>query len=277
MSWSRFRYICRKALSECNENESIKACLERIESEPEGSLYGEPVKLSSLAGRLLNGVINIEDEDQARKAVLIYKNLRLDDVQVQMSRFRRVFAYLVVVIAVFYLVLGIYRTKIIPTFLESYEVFEASAPEFILSFLSYSANLSALLIMLLLLVLFVFIVINKLFKFERYIEDGLVFKYLLSAKIKQPYRNLIEIIQFPVELNSSGGVLGSHLGNVYSGKMDLLTEMQELINLEMAKLVAACNLQLKAIATVMGVVITVCVFFLLYSVYMPLFAAGEMV
>lgn len=276
MSWSRFRYICRKACSEVGENESIKPCLERIESEQEVRLYGGHISFISLAGHLLWSIKNLE-EGQARRAIETYKNLRLDDAHVQLNGLKRAFGYLALVVIVFYLVLSIYQAKVFPVFIETYQLMSYSVPKPMSFFLSYSGGLITLLLVLSIVMLCVFVGVNRVFKFESHSEKRFLFKYFLSPKIKRAYRNLIEIIQFPVELNSSSGVFGQHLAKVYSSNMDLLTEMQELIDLEIAKLVAACYAQLKIITTIVGIVITVCVFFLLYCAYLPIFVAGEMV
>ncbi len=282
MTWERFGYICRKASVDCKDQEAMSECLSRIGTESVCNLYGSRIIAGSWPGVILDKIGRITDKSEAQDAINTYKNLDLTRHFEEPMRFKRVIAYLSYVTIIFYIVVGIYQLFIAPSFLEAIENLEISPPIHLMFYQDYWGYLVLVVSLFLITALLTGFQIRKLFKFETGVENSLIIKYLVSRNIRRSYLRVIDILQFPIHhsIQSESSVaspITDHLQLIKNSKMSLAVEMQELIEIEMRRLLESCEKQMKVLYTVVALIVVAAVFFFLVSAYSPIFILGEIV
>jgi hypothetical protein len=282
MTWERFGYICRKANVDCKDQEAMSECLSRIGSESACNLYGSRIIAGSWPGVILDKIGRIQDKSEAQDAINIYKHLNLSRHFEEPMRFKRVIAYLSYVSIIFYFVVGIYQFFVAPSFLDAFENLEISTPTHLMFYQDYWEYLVLVVSIFLITALLTGFQIRKLFKFETGVENSLIIKYLVFQNIRRSYLRVIDILQFPIHHSiqpesSVASPITDHLQLIKNSKMSLAVEMQELIEIEMRRLLESCEKQMKALYTVVAIIVIAAVFFFLVSAYSPIFILGETV
>jgi hypothetical protein len=282
MAWARFSYICRKASAECREGESVSEVLSRIEKEDSCDLYGDGIPANSWPGKLLMQIGSIKDSIESRNVVETYGNLNLTQGLEEPMRLKRVTAYLGLVVLVFYSMASTYRIFVIPQFIQAFEDLGWPIPSHLTVFWDYWWYLLLLISVLLIASLIVAFRLKRIFRFYLKMEGGFVLKYLAIRRIRRSYKNLIEILQFPILSAAKGQEqsdtqITAHLRNVKDSDMNLAAEMQELIDKEQRLLVEGCERQVKSLLVVVALLVVATIYFFLGSAYSPIFMLGEAV
>jgi len=282
MAWERFGYICRKASVDCNDKESVSECLNRIGNEKSCDLYGEKIGANSWPNKILKGIKDNQDEDDAKKSIEIYSGLDLSRQFEEPMSFKRVIAYLSYVTFIFYIVVAIYQLKVAPAFIEAFENFELSIPSHLLFYQDYWGYLVLLVSILLITALLMGFQIKRLFRFDVGIENSLIIKYLVFNNVRNSYLRVIDILEFPIFCaqklkDKKNNPMICHLLAIKSSKMSTSAEMQELIEIEMRLLLESCEKQLKLVSVVVALIVVLAIFFFLVSAYSPIFILGEAV
>lgn len=278
MTWERFGYICRKADADRQSHRSLAECLTAVEAEPACNLYGDKIPANTWPRTILDRLKSMQDEQEGQFAIDTYKNLTLSRHLEEPMRFKRMIAYLSYITFIFYVIVGIYQTKVTPSFIEAFENFGISVPNILVLYLNYWLYLFGVVSLLIFLTLLIGFKVRSLFKFKTGFEHSFVFKYLLFGRIRQSYSKLIEILQFPVQMeNDIGGEISEHLNAVKRSNMNLSKEMQELIEIELRRLFGSCERQIKIISATIAIIIVASVFTFLVSAYSPIFIFGDIV
>ncbi|SDU06679.1 hypothetical protein [Halopseudomonas salegens] len=282
MTWGRFGYICRKASVDHRDNESIAHCLQRIDREEASDLYGGREAADRWPRVILDKIGLMTDREEARRVLDIYRNLNLSQGFDEPMTLKRAVAYLGLVLFVFYSVVGLYHLKIIPNFLKVFDTLGLSAPRSLILYQDYMGYFVLLVSVFLITILLVGFEMRSLFKFTVGREKGFIFKYLLFSPIRDSYRKVIAVLQFPVA-DSGSNVTGSeesvvrHLRAVRHSEMNVSVEMKALIEQEMKCLLDGCEKQVKLMLMLVGVVVLFGIFFFLTSAYSPIFILGDAV
>lgn len=291
MTWERFGYICRKAAASRLEGGSVAERLSQIEAEVACHLYGDPIKDRSWPRKILTDIQAMHNAQEAQEAIDIYQHLNLTQQFAAPMRFKRIVAYLSLIIFVFYSMVTIYSVKLVPVFIDLFETVGQSAPVHLLGFYQYAGTFVIVASLLLLFNLLLGHQLKKLFTFKVGIENSFIIKYLVLPTIRNSYLKVLEILQFPlrnVQLRTestsnisdhslSGTLVTEHLREVNAANMSVSKEMQELIEIEMRTLLASCEKQLKLLTILVAVTVLSAVGFFLVSAYSPMFMFGEFV
>lgn len=282
MTWAQFGYICRKMSVSGDENEPVSACLKRVESEKACDLYGRRIGANSLPRKLLDSIVGIQNEGDARKAIGIYKGLNLAQQFEMPMRLKRVIAYLGYVTYVFYVVAGIYQFKVTPLFMVFFDEFEAQIPAPLLFYQDYWLYFVLAVSIFLIFTLLIGFQLKKLFTFNLGVENTFIMRYLVFRSIGKSYRKIIGILEFPIRDDSqpenyNGNSISEHLQKMGKSKMCVSHEMQALLEIEMRFLLEACEKQMKFVSAAVALVLVVAIFFFLVSAYSPIFMFGEIV
>jgi hypothetical protein len=282
MTWERFGYVCRKAAVDCQDHETISACLSRIEAETACDLYGSSIASDSWPRVLLDAVGHMENKGEALAAIEIYKNLNLTKQFEEPMRFKRVIAYLSYISIIFYIVVVIYQLYVTPSFLNAFENFDIAIPAHLLFYQDCWGYFVLVVSIFLVSALLVGFQVRNLFNFNIGVEDGFIIKHLMFFNIRQSYLRLIDILQFPIHCYGQSesmpvSPVTNHLLTVKNSNMSLPIEMQELIEIEMQFLLESCEKQMKLISVLVAVIVVAAIFFFLVSAYSPIFILGETV
>lgn len=282
MTWERFGYICRKAVVDSNENESISESLRRIEHEQACSLYGAKIKLNSWPRVILDRIGSMQEKDDAKRALEIYGLLNLNDNFEEPIQFKRVLAYLCWITVIFYLVVLIYQLKVAPAFIETFENLDMSIPRHLVYFQGYWWCFVVVVNVFLVSAFLVGLEMRNVFKFKLGVEDGFFIKYLVFSGVRKSYLKIVGILQYPfcdepksiAKLNDE---IIEHLKGVDSLGMSVAMEMKELVAIEMKVLLLESEKQLKIISAVIAIVVIAAVFFFMVGAYSPIFVLGDAV
>jgi len=282
MSWGRFGYICRRAGVDRQENESVSACLSRVEGDEACEFYGNSISSTSLPRRILKAIGSIENDEQAQQSLDIYKALNLSKHFEEPMRFKRVVAYLSYVIFIFYVVVGIYQLKVAPSFLEAFENFDIQVPSHLTFYQDYWGYIVLLVSVFLISSLLIGSHLRKLFDFELGRENSFIVRFLVFSSIRISYLKVIHILQFPVAsdnelVESEIRPILKHLNRIKESKLDISREMQELIEIEMRALLESSEKQMKYISVAVALIVVAAIFLFLASAYSPIFIFGEAV
>lgn len=282
MTWERFGYICRKVSAEIGEKESVSSCITRVDKDESCALYGKQLDSRSLPKKILDQIGSFDNKERAVSAVTIYQGLNLSEKFEEPMSFRRVVSYLSYVTFVFYIVVGIYQVKVIPTALKAFENFELSKPSRLVWYLDYFGYIIFLVSILLFLSLVVGYHLRKLFRFDLGVENSFIFKYLVFKSIRTSYLKVLDILLFPIsnagdQMTKNSSELINYLRDVQASNMSVGIEMQELLRIEMRILLEQCEQQMKYISTLVALAVVSAIFFFMACAYSPIFALGEMV
>ena len=279
MRWERFAYICRKVSAECQQQESISTCLNRVKEEDACDLYGKKNQHNSIASAILDQLAAEKNNEHAAVALNTYRDLNISIHIEEPMRFRRVVAYLSYITFVFFIIVGVYQINVLPTFLNSYKDLNLGTPEYLTWLSKYGFVLVLFISILMIVSLLIGHNIKKLFTFELGIEKHPIIRLLTLKRIQQSYLTIIEIMQFPINSykqdNTSAPKLLQHLHTVQQSNMCVATEMRELLHIEMRKLTNACEKQMKVISMIIVITVVCSIFFFLSSAYAPIFIIGE--
>ena len=282
MTWERFGYICRKVSVDTGDQESVSACLSRVENEKSCDLYGRKIGDKSWPRKILNAIQDIQDQDKAKETIETYKNLSLTKQFEEPMRFKRVIAYLSYVTFVFYSVVGVYQVKVAPSFIGVFEDFGIPIPISLLFYQDYLVHFLIVVSLFLVSALLIGFQIKKLFNFNTGVEDTLFIKYLVSRNVRKSYLKIVNILEFPILTsdqlkNQNENPITSHLQSIKHSNMCISAEMQELIETEMQSLLEGSERQMKFITTSVVLVVVIAIFFFLASAYAPIFILGDAV
>ena len=277
MTWDRFGYICRKAASD-SSGASLAARLEQAQSEQACSLYGPAPKADSWPAQLLTRLAAMPEPDNAERALNTYQRLNLSRQLEAPVKFKRALAYLAYVTFVFYLVAGIYQFKITPTFSDLLNNLEMAPPAYLALYQTYWSLFILAISLLILLALLSALQMRRLFQFKVNAHDSLACRLLVLPSCRHAYRQMADALQYPTldrhALSEQSPVL-QHLQQVEERGMDLAIEIQALTEVQMQGFLQACEKQLKALTTLIAVVVIVAVMMFLTSAYAPIFSLGE--
>ena len=247
MTWDRFAYICRKAGND-SSGASLAARLEQAQSEQACSLYGPAPKVDSWPAQLLTRLAAIPDPDNAERALNTYQQLNLGRQLEAPVKFKRALAYLAYVTFVFYMVAGIYQFKITPTFSDLLNNLEMAPPAYLALYQTYWSLFILAISLLILLALLSALQMRRLFQFKVNAHDSLACRLLVLPSCRRAYRQMADA---------------------------LAIEIQALTEVQMQGFLQACEKQLKALTTLIAVVVIVAVMMFLTSAYAPIFSLGE--
>lgn len=283
MTWERFGYICRRASVDRQENETVSVCLSRIENDKACELYGKSIPSNSLPRKILNRISSIENDQEAQKALDIYRELSFSKKLEEPMRFKRVVAYLSLVIFIFYVVAGIYQFKVAPLFLEAFEVFDIKTPKYLTLYQDYGGYFVLTVSVIMIYSLLIGAHLRKLFNFDLGRENSWLLRLFVFPSIRTSYLKVINIIQFPIAAGNREPIekkirlIVNHLNNIKESKLDISREMHELIEIEMQVLLESCEKQMKYISIITSLIVISMVFLFLFSAYSPIFILGETV
>lgn len=279
MTWTRFSYICRRALLDIDKGAPVAASLTLAESEAGSELYGKAPEADTMPRALLNLAGQLPERAAAVQALRTYNQLGLSGQFEEPLQFKRVVAYLSYVVYVFYVVVGIYQLKITPRFIETFAVFELPVPAHLIWFHDYWLYLLGVMSILLLVALLSAFQVRKLFRFRCDAERGLLARLLLGPGLRSCYARINRLLRFPVTaaIDGENDRAITHLAKVQSAGLDMSTEIRELIQLEMNHLLRRCERQLKVMSTLVALVVIVSVFLFLASAYSPIFVLGDVI
>mgnify|MGYP000424575363 CR=1 FL=1 len=280
MTWERFGYICRKASVECKNEESVSACLSRIENEDSCKLYGGRLSDNSWPGKILNDIGALKNKNSALTALNFYKNVSFFDQLEEPVRLKRVVAYLGYVIAVFFAVVSVYQLRVMPRFVSAFEEFGYAIPDRLAWYQDHWGFLVLIISILLISSLVIGEHLKKLFKFNVGTENSFVLRYLALPSVRGSYRNIVDLLSFPIaqtvhENGRTESQIFNHLQVVENTSMCVSTEISELLKVETRTLLEGCEKQMRYLSITTAVVIVAAIFFFLASAYSPLFVLGE--
>ena len=254
----------------------------RVENESGCRFYGDKIEVASLPRNILNGIGKILDRDKAKKALGIYRNINLSQKLSEPMQFKRVTAYLTYVTLIFFIVSGIYQVKVAPSFLQAFESFELSIPSHLIFYRDYWTYFVLFIFALLAGTLAIGYTLKNLFRFRQGYEHSFILRLPVFKSIRSTYINIIDVLFFPL-LNAQGDVsteksnIHQHLLDAQNSGMNLTEEMQAIIELQMKKLLAHCEKQMRLISVFIALIIVAAIFFFMVSAYSPLFLLGETV
>jgi len=277
MTWDRFGYICRQAGND-SSGASLAARLEQAQSEQACSLYGPAPKADSWPAQLLTRLAGMTDSERAECALKTYQRLNLGRQLEAPVKFKRALAYLAYVTFVFYLVAGIYQLKVTPTFSNVLDNLGVTPPAYLSLYQTYWSLFILAISLLILLALLSALQMRRLFQFKVNAHDSLACRLLVLPSCRRAYRQMADALQYPTldrhALSEQSPVL-RHLQQVEERGMDLAIEIQALTEVQMQGFLQACEKQLKALTTLIAVVVIVAVMMFLTSAYAPIFSLGE--
>lgn len=256
----------------------MSACLQRVAAEDGCALYGPPGPGHDWPSTLLREIGKLPHEQTARQAVEVYRELSLGSDYEEPARLKRTIAYLALVAYIFYSVLAIYQLKVAPSFVEMFENLSIPGSGYLSLYQLHWPYFFIAVTLTLGLTLLIGRRMRGLFRFETGIEQSLLVRFLMLPRIRQCYLRVIEILRFPLaeaQASPAHGPLSTHLQSVKSAGLNLPLEMQTLLELEMKRLLEACEKQLKLLSAGTALIILLAIVFFLVSAYSPLFVLGE--
>ena len=280
MTWTRFSYICRKALVDIEGGLPIRESLLRAESDAGSELYGKRPAAGSLPRTLLDRMKASSNRENIISALRIYGQPGVADRLDEPLQFKRIVAYLGLVVLVFHAVGAVYALRVIPAFTEVLGTFEGvRLPTRLVYFQEYWMTQTALMSLLLLLCMLSVLEVRRLFRFRDDVEKKPSGRLLLGPGIKPVYRRVQSVLRFPVELGtgSSRDAVMDQLSRARSAGMDMAIEVRELLHVEMRELVRRCERQLKVMSCGVALVVLLSVALFLVSAYAPVFILGEVI
>lgn len=281
MTWERFGYICRKAKGIIKTEESVSACISRIENDDSCSLYGDKINHDSLSRNILNKIKEM-DSKRAMAALTVYSQIDMSQHLIEPMQFKRVTIYLAYVTFVFFIVSAIYQLQVAPSFLEALETFELSTPTYLIVYRDYWQYFVLVTCALLAMSLIIGFRLRELFKFKNGIEHGIILRFFAFRGIRASYLRLLAAIKYPVspvidDAQSDVSKIANHLFEIEKSKMNVAVEMQAIIKSEVRLLVNLCERQMRFISVAVAVMIISAIFIFLLSAYSPIFVLGETV
>lgn len=279
MTWTRFGYICRRALLDIESGAPVAYSLACAETEEGSELHGKAPGRDTLPRVLLDSLAGLSRQESAVSALRTYGRLDLACIDGESLTFKRLVVYLCCVVFVFYAVLAIYQLKVIPKLTEALVIFKLQAPEPLIFFQDHWLSQVATMSLLLLMCMLSMYQVKQLFLFKNNAGKGLLAKTLLGPGIRNSYGKVKNILCFPVGAIDidTDDVVVAHLARIQSVGTDIPTEVRELVQLEMRELHMRCERQLKIMSAAVALIIILTVFMFLTTVYAPIFLLGGIV
>lgn len=277
MTWTRFGYICRRALLDVEKGAPVEASLARAEAEEGSQLYGKRPSGGSVPRSLLERMGSSLSREEAIDALRVYGQLGIVDQLDEPMQFKRVIAYLCLVVFVFHGVGAVYLLKVVPNFVRVLSEFEGALPGRLEFFQEYWAAQTGLISLLLLVCLLSAFQVKMLFRFKSGAGQGLSGRLLLGPGIRRSYARVNSVLYFPVDTTGpdSTEAVAGHLNRARSAGMDMYREMRELLQLEVRELLRRSERQLKIMAGAVAVVVILAMTLFLASAYAPIFIMGD--
>ncbi|MFT7561508.1 MAG: hypothetical protein ACI93R_003435 [Flavobacteriales bacterium] len=278
MNWERFTYICRKAKGSLKPDESISECISRVEREPGCGLYGKRIRDDETTRYILNDISNMSDRSEAINTLGIYGEIALSTSLFYMVKFGRIIIYLAYITVILYVLSLIYQVLVIPSFIETMEIFDFPIPSYLVFFRDYWVFFLVIISIFLLCSALIGITLKGVFKFRADSVKGFMFRLYSFREIRSSYFKIIDVLYFPVrttidETDSSDMV--KHLQAIRRSGMNLSLEIQALVNIEAQVLLKLCEKKMKIITLLTTVVVIAAVVCFLFSAYLPIFYIGD--
>ena len=278
MTWTRFGYICRRALLDVEKGAPIEASLTRAEAEEGSQLYGKPPSGGSVPRSLLERMGSLSREE-AISALRVYGQVGIVDQLDEPLQFKRVIAYLCLVVFVFHGVGAVYLLKVIPVFADLMDHIGGQLPARLEYFQAYWLAQTGVVSTLLLLCLLAAFQVRRLFRFRNNAGRGLLGRVFLGPGVRRSYRRVNSVLCYPADARGgdSQDPVTVHLDRARSAGMDMYTEVRELLQLEVRELLRRSERQLKIMAAAVALVVVLAMALFLSSAYAPIFIMGEMI
>lgn len=279
MTWTRFGYICRRALLDIEKGAPVADSLARAEKETGSELYGKPPLSDTVPRALLDSLANLPSQEGTVQALQTYGQLSLTAQFDEPHQFKRTIIYLCCVVFVFYNVVTLYQLVVTPRFIDLFNAFDISAPSHVLVFQKYWRYLLGAMSVLLLISLLSVFQIRKLFHFRIRAEQKMLAKLLLGPGIRSSYARVVALLRFPVAFTGNAGdnAAIAQLERAQSAGLSISIEMRELIQMEMHAFLHRCERQLRIMTTIVALVVIGSVFLFLSSAYSPIFFTGDFI
>lgn len=279
MTWTRFGYICRRALLDIEKGAPVGDSLARAEAETGSKLYGKQPRSNTLPRALLDSLANLPSRESTVEALHTYNQLSLPGQFDEPLRFKRAIIYLCCVVFVFYSVVSVYQLVVTPRFIELFSVFDVPTPSHVLMFQKYWRFLLGAMSVLLLIALLSVFQIRNLFHFKVRAEQSILAKLLLGPGVRRSYARVADLLRFPVAPSGNAGddAAITQLNMAQSSGLNVSVEMRELIRVEMHELLHRCERQLRLMTTIVALVVISSVFLFLSSAYSPIFYTGDLI
>ena len=277
MTWTRFGYICRRALLDVEKGAPVDASLARAEEEGGSQLYGKRPCAGSVPRTLLERMGSSLSREEAISALRVYGQLGSVDQLDEPLQFKRVIAYLCLVVFVFHGVGVVYLLKVVPTFVHVLGEYGGVLPGRLEHFQEYWAAQTGVISLLLLVCLLSAFQVKQLFRFRNEAGKGLSAMLLLGPGVRRSYARVNSVLSFPVDTTGtdSADAVMAHLDRARSAGMDMYTEVRELLQLEVRELLRRSERQLKIMAGAVAVVVILAMTLFLTSAYAPIFIMGD--
>lgn len=278
MTWTRFGYICRRALLDVEKGAPVEQSLARAEAEEGSQLYGKHPSSGSVPRTLLERMGTSLSREDAISALRVYGQLGMMDQLGEPLQFKRLIAYLFLVVLVFHGVGAVYLLKVVPNFVSVLTEFEGALPGRLEFFQEYWATQTGILSALLILCMLSVQQVRQLFRFRNEAGKGLS-GMLLGPEVRRSYARVNRVLSFPVEgaVSDSMDAVTAHMERARSAGMDMHTEVRELLQLEARELLRRSERQLKIMAGAVAVVVIFAMTLFLTSAYAPIFIMGEVI
>ncbi len=281
MDWERFHYICRRTLHEIGEHESINECIERVEKSTACDFYGRSGKADSISQNLLMEIKNKSDRSEAINTLEIYSAMDLSNLLTESIHFRRVVAYLALILTLFICISGIYQYVVTPAFLEVFESFNITIPAELVFYQDYWIYFVVLILIVMSLSLYIGQTLKKIMAFKVNLLNTFFVQFFVSRKIKCSYASILEAIFYPVSITSSqtGNKvcnIDEHLKDIEQAGMDLAIEISSIVKLERNKLVDKSEKFMNILSAIIAISVIYIVLNFLASAYSPIFSLGEL-
>src|SRR5690606_6147809 len=214
------------------------------------------------------------NRENAISALRIYGQLGVAGQLDEPLQFKRIVAYLGLVVLVFHVVGAVYALRVIPAFTEVLGTFEGvQLPARLVYFQEYWMTQTALMSLLLLVCMLSVLEVRLLFRFRGDVEKRPSGRLLLGPGINPAYRRVQSVLCFPVELGtgSSGDAVMEQLSRARSAGRAMSIEVRESLHVEMRELVRRCERQLQVMSCAVGLVVRLSVSLFIVSAYSPVF------
>lgn len=280
MTWTRFSYICRKALLDIENGLPVEESLLRAESETGSELYGKRPADGSLPRTLLDRLGASSNHEEMINALRIYGRLGVADQLEEPLQFKRIVIYLSFVVFVFYGVGAVYSLHVIPAFIQVLSEFDGvRLPSRLVYFQEYWLFQTGVMSVLLLTCMLSALQVRRLFRFKSDAVSKPLGRLLLGPGVKRAYDRVQSVLRFPVEPvdGSSGNAVIAQLGRARSAGMDMAVEVPELLHFEMRELLRRCERQLKIMSTAVALTVLLSIALFLVSAYAPIFVMGDVI
>lgn len=277
MAWERFHHICRRSLASLQAGESPGERVRAVESDPDTSLYGTPLRQGTLPRRILDGIVSQPDRIRARQLLDLYAGFDLSSETDQPLQLKRIAVYLAYVSVVFVAVNAIYQLKVAPQFMALFDTFEVSIPQDFALFREYGSVVATSVLLLLALALLMGHVVKGLADWSSRGAHSLAARFLVLPKARAAYADLEAALLYPLgeAVMDSDSRVVRHLRKLEQEGLDIRNEIVVLARSRHRRLVELCEKQMRVVYAFCVVLIVAMLFQFLVSAYSPIFMMGE--